>query len=635
MQLPTELFRHILEQLPENEQALGGRLVCKLAAQLLSQAHQRTVQFSLPLPPWFQPCQWAQQWQEGMRLLTLGRKLQLLSTAAASGSEANMEHAWALVQPCLFPELIPHSEVQNGMPGMSYGWGDLGSAAARAGHVHLLPWLLQHGCPLSPSDTLKAAAQHSDLAALQSAWQLLIPRMVEMGAVDHPKPAVVCAACESGRPDAREKVAWLLDQAPGAGFVPASGDERQKLLLEAATGAARAGDVPLLRWLTEVQGLDLPGAPPGEPGHGTARVLCRALCAPDLAAAEWLVGEVGGALPMPAGDLVFVWMVAAIHGDVTKLRWLVERGLPVHSICLLRAAECGHLDEVRYLHEECGQALDEVVVRTAVWSGSIPLVEWLLDSGCITSAQAYDVAAQFGKVEVLWSLEGRGCTCQRDGPGVVLPRPDMAQVRPTHVQAVRRLLECESSSEWRRVLDVVQVQRWALQLGALDLARFVSPMVAQEHGALVAPGALDAAADSGCEAAVDLVLELGGQRALQNEYGRNPYAAAGRHGDLATLRYLRRIGVPWGRSVLREAVDRGAELPVLRWMVEQGAPWDSGAVHKASVRSNRSGMFKESRAWLVARGQEAWHVSAMAAVRAAGGACVELLLWLLSWTGRR
>ncbi len=606
MQLPTELFRRILEQLPENEQALGGRLVCKLAAQLLSQVHHRTVHFCRPRPPWFQPCQWAQQWQEGMRLLTLGRKLRLLSTAAASGSEATMEHAWALVRPCLFPELIPHSEVQNGMP---YGWGDLGSAAASAGHVHLLPWLLQHGCPLSPTYTLKAAAQHCDLAALQSAWQLLIARMVEMGTIScYLKPTVVCAACESGRPDAREKVTWLLDQAPGAGTVPASGDERKKLLLEAATGAARAGDVPLLRWLTEVQGLDLPGAVPGEPGRGPVHMLPWTLCAPDLAAAEWLVGEGGCALPEPDDEvrLNAVWRIAAIHGDVTKLRWLVGRGLPVHPIGLLGAAARGRLEEVRFLHEECGQVLDERVVQQAVWSGSIPLVSWLLDKGF--GAQLYAVAAELGQIEVLWLLQERGCTCQRDGPRVVLPKPDMGLVRPAHVQAVGRLLECESSNEWRRVLGVAQVQRWALQLGALDLARFVSPMVGEEHGVPVAPGALDAAADGGCEAAVDLVLELGGQRVLQNEYGRNPYAAAGRHGDLATLRHLRHIGVPWGRNVLREAVERRAELPVLRWMVEQGAPWDSQAVHHALVCINRAGMFKESRAWLVARGQEAQHV---------------------------
>lgn len=316
------------------------------------------------------------------------------------------------------------------------------------------------------------------------------------------------------------------------------------------------------------------------------------------------------------------------------MRWLVERRVPFHPVGLRHAAGCGHLDQVRFMHEECGQAL-EGVVHMAVWSGSVPLVSWLLDKGFITSAQAYSMAAESGKVEVLWLLEERGCTCQRDGLHVVLPEPNKGKVQPAHVQAVRRLLECESSNEWRRALDVVQVQRWALQLGALDLARFVSPMVEQEHGAPVAAGALDAAADSGCEAAVDLVLELGGRRVLQSEYGRNPYAAVGRHGDLAMLRYLRHIGVPWGRSVLREAGERGAELPVLRWLVEQGAPWDGQAVQQALARSSRRGMFQESRAWLVAaRGRRAWHVSVMAAVWAAGGACVELLRSLL-WSSRR
>lgn len=190
----------------------------------------------------------------------------------------------------------------------------MGSAAARAGHVHLLPWLLQHGNPLDPSETLRAVAQHCDLAALQSAWHLLIPQLGQMAAFYNPRRAVVWAACESGRPDTRAKVAWLLDEAPGAGTVPASGKERERLLLQGAKGAARAGDVPLLRWLTEVQGLDLPAAAPGEPVRGPVQVLCGALCASDLAAAEWLVREGGCALPEPEEDLVVVWMVAAMYG---------------------------------------------------------------------------------------------------------------------------------------------------------------------------------------------------------------------------------------------------------------------------------------------------------------------------------
>ncbi len=57
-----------------------------------------------------------------------------------------------------------------------------------------------------------------------------------------------------------------------------------------------------------------------------------------------------------------------------------------------------------------------------------------------------------------------------------------------------------------------------------------------------------------------------------------PYLRAAKHGDVAMMQCLRRVGCPLPRDggVFREAVEEDCGLEVLQWMVEQGFPvdWD-------------------------------------------------------------
>ncbi len=76
--------------------------------------------------------------------LPFGHKLQLLCTAAASGSDVNLEVALALLQPSIFIELL-HGKLRR-----SSAYSNPGVAAVEAGHPQLLGWLgwgsrLQHG----------------------------------------------------------------------------------------------------------------------------------------------------------------------------------------------------------------------------------------------------------------------------------------------------------------------------------------------------------------------------------------------------------------------------------------------------------------------------------------------------------
>ena len=103
-QLPIALQLHILSLLPPNERALSGRFVCREAWITFSEPQHCTASLSQPLPP--HAVAWAvEAGQQHMRQLPFWHKLQLMCTAAASGSEANLEVALALLQPSIFSEV--------------------------------------------------------------------------------------------------------------------------------------------------------------------------------------------------------------------------------------------------------------------------------------------------------------------------------------------------------------------------------------------------------------------------------------------------------------------------------------------------------------------------------------------------
>ncbi len=160
--LPTPVQLHILSFLPPNDRALSGRLVSPDAAAGLSQDPTCTASLSQPLPPHAVP--WAvEAGQQHVRQLPFRHKLQLLCTAAASGSEVNLEVALALLQPSVFPELLQRWVYCEGP--------DPGVAAVRAGHPQLLGWLLDR-CPglLDLSHALAAAARCLSLQDVQAVW---------------------------------------------------------------------------------------------------------------------------------------------------------------------------------------------------------------------------------------------------------------------------------------------------------------------------------------------------------------------------------------------------------------------------------------------------------------------------------
>ncbi len=287
-------------------------------------------------------------------------------------------------------------------------------------------------------------------------------------------------------------------------------------------------------------------------------------------------------------------------GVELKLRWLQDRGLEVDVGAMEVAAQRGSLEAVQYLHEQCDDwPLRSELVSAAAQAGSIPTAAWLRGAGCPTDTRAYWSAAKHGKYGMIrWLYEEGRCPLWED-PGLVrflvqnwnetaLSEGQATAATwnpfPTHgvgedaelLASVQLLVDAGCSVDFRALC-------MAVDRGNLAVVRLLHDTGECDEGRID----LDRAARPGCEALLDFLMEEGYVVVDPMSTCDAAYAHAARWGDLATLRALRRVGVPWGEGTLMavawgdftmgatarmQMLPYGPALCVLRWMVEQGMP---------------------------------------------------------------
>ncbi len=307
----------------------------------------------------------------------------------------------------------------------------------REGHAHLLPWLLSSGYPVDAEAALLAAAQHCDLAGLQTLWRLLIAHVDPYHDLLHHDALELAAGSPTGSPTSQGAVAkmgWLMQQHGAAGAV-------LHLSPTAAAAAAGTGDLTRLRWMLQ-HGCDFNAY--GNELDDSGRVLPSAMRHAGLEVVEWLVREAGCQLPDPApvpgtaaaaaaaaaaaedegNDKDYRMNLAAAaagSGSVAKLQWLRDRGqllsLPPAAMqeVLSEAAVEGQLDTLRYLHQECGVALSYRVAYAAVRSGDVGTAAWVLQHGgreqFADPGLMWITAVRSGSVHMVRWLIGEGMVC--------------------------------------------------------------------------------------------------------------------------------------------------------------------------------------------------------------------------------
>ncbi len=614
-QLPTALQLHVLSLLPPNERALSGRFVCREAADALSEPQHCTASLSQPLPPHAAP--WAEEaGQQHINQLPFPDKFELLRTAARSGSEVNLEAAWALLQPSIFPELLQSHNIPWRRPPEVE---DPSRVAAKAGQPQLLGWFVRH-CPrlLHPQLFLRDVAEHCSLPVLQATWEEMQALFTATssssssggGPVSDSRPALdlstLCAAAESRSPDAIAKMHWVLE----------AGGEGCRINSSVAMTAVSLGDLDKLRWLRD-QGVKC-----------TQWVLYEALRCADLATVQWLVDEGMCVLPEPGrmasdypdpydephGQTVLGWdaffeAAAGSADGVAKFRWLQERGAPaldgaglalVPDIAL-GAARPGHVEVMSYLLSLIPADVIRIwragnLVHSVLSAGKVPMAECLRQAGiAIPGPDAYISAGRSGSVDLVRWLATDAAVSSAD-----VTLEDLQEVVDqwapdgrTLTEAVRLVLGAGCTA-WSAGLVCSAAGR-----GDRELVHFLLQL-RPEH---VPGGELaEAAARGGCVALMEwLAAEHPGCLTRSALAGKSLYSVAAANGDRGMLEALRRLGVPWGvQDVVVREVKGVCCMPVVRWLVEAGAPVGSKQQLDKAVgkRVQANKLSAEEAAWL-------------------------------------
>ncbi len=630
--LPAAVLSHTFSFLPPNERTLTARFIWRDTAAALSDTEAHTASLSQPLPAHAAP--WAvEAWQQHVRQLPFRDKLQLLSTAAASGSEENLEVALALLQPSIFPEMLGTGHRVWSLTGVLPDPGP-GEAAIEAGHPHLLGWLVRR-CPalVNRKRVLGAAAEHCDLAGLQAVWRVLNgeEQPVDWGGRSRLglDQWTMNAAARSVTPDAVAKMEWVLGAAGHGSW----------LNLGTVQSAVRAGCLGRLRWLQE-QGCTLHG-----PGGW---VLRHALQYADMSVVEWLVDEAGCDLLAPQSLYEEYWdslVAAAAKGPdgLARVLWLQQRGVvlkdgmrTLFKDVRQEEAECtvGQAQTLRYIMQRHSDGLSaEQRVQlgrklrwAAVASGSIPLVEELRQSSIALGCEAYYAAGRTRDAEMARWLATEAKVSTEEVMLTHLVFTTWLYGLPAGSQGLLEVVQLlVGAGAGAQSLDVQEAMRWAATQGNWPLVQFLAQHLEQQLGHMPDwKPVVQGAAERGCEA----LLEWLARKAACLASANVNYLAAARRGDRATLTTLRRLGVPCGvQDTVVRAVGDGCQVPVLRWLAEHGAPVGSKQHMDwaVAVAERKGELGAEAAAWL--RGL------AEAEETAAAAGEVRLLLVCKSWQG--
>ncbi len=278
--------------------------------------------------------------------------------------------------------------------------------------------------------------------------------------------------------------------------------------------------------------------------------------------------------------------------SLAKLRWLREHGLLQTDGALEAAALCGNLDAVRYLHEQCGCRLTAVAFSSSIEADSLPTAAWLLQAGCPLPPSdvrhvedcVYVKAAGRGSLGMVqWLLEQAHSPLVYDA--ALLEQFVAAWASPVHGLGPEGLDgrsvghgAGDGDGSGDKLLSAVQLlMRAGCKVGhgvIVSAARRGDLRLVQAlHATRECPlgvRVLAAAAESGCEALVEWLVGAGCGMLVAHAGDKSPYLAAAEQGDLAMMRALRRLGVPWGRGLLYQAVASGLPYSVLRWLRGQG-----------------------------------------------------------------
>ncbi|KXZ47035.1 hypothetical protein GPECTOR_38g272 [Gonium pectorale] len=536
--LPIEVLECIASYLPPNEAAGSFKFINKAASQLCAPEYA-TIRLSQPVPPHAFAAHWLAP--GATRKLTLKQRRRLVTLTAASG-------------------VLPNLEVAVQAAGCLPTWEVL-KAAAAAGHLRPCQWLWGQGCPTS------GYGESNILAVAAGAGHLHICKWLTMVEPVWSCESIEAAAKAAARGGHLRVADYVLEYFCDESGCPIGKD--QPWLVTAIAGGCSLATVqqfmqPAGRWAGLSKG-DKVRALAAAAGSPT----------PDWAAkVEWL--EARG-----CRRTEHVAAAAARCPDAApRLAWLRDRGYPFRMCAPEAAAEAGNVEALRLLLREVPRLRVEPEMAEELWTDAVGnAVDKAVERGDLETLQALhaaglaidvaiaaDTAVHRGHLHVLaWLVEVLGA-------GAVLLDADRfgIAVQAGNLRALVWLVETLGGAAVELDPHLLVSAAWS---GSVEMMAWLV-----ERGCPWDATAYIGAAQGGCEEALEWLAERG---CPVPEDG-SPYRTAGMNRDLATVRCLRRLDVPWGPdgSVFSSVLQQyRPPVQLLLWLLEAGCPvgdcWDA------------------------------------------------------------
>ncbi|KXZ51848.1 hypothetical protein GPECTOR_11g287 [Gonium pectorale] len=541
------IAERIATHLPHNDVPCGMRLVCKATAALLKGKEHTTVRVWLPTST----DEFARRWGRpgAARGLSERQRNKLVVFTVRTGSLANVKVA---VEACGL--LTPASAWSN---------------AACNGHLHICKWLQDQSVPFDKNrEALSLAARNGHRRVCE--WLLL-----EAG---YPwTPDALNEALKGGRMELAE---WLLEQRPGGpAGTHTNATGRRQVLSGALAGAAYS--LPLVKFqrlyreLTE----SLDAAAAGDSTANTAGTDGGERQQPAASALRALALREGDE---PLSEEQRGSVVAGAASSRTpdwraKVEWLEAEGFPKTPESSVKAAACANaLERLRWLRGR-GYPLGEGAVKEAAENGDMDVLQYLLTEGAPSGAEVVSRAVHKGRLAALQALHAAGKA--KDALAAALNA-----TRRGHMNILLWLVD-ESGLE---VQLSHRLLGRAVQSGNIDMVKWLRQWgCSWEPEDSSRPPLLKLAAHGGHQPTIELMVEQG----CPIPDDGVPFISAATHGDMATLRYLRQLAVPWGATgdTFKRCVEEGVRPEVLRWLVAEGCPVAWPSVLAAARARRRQG----------------------------------------------
>jgi ankyrin repeat protein len=256
--------------------------------------------------------------------------------------------------------------------------------ATKGNNIDIMKYLHENKCPCYP-EIMRQAIKYNDLQCVKYLHETVLIRIND-----------ACVHDDYNECDTSWYHSTTFERFIKNGdiemlkYIHINGAEYEECMLRCIT---RRGQLDMLKYIHEEWGIELP-----------SKLYTIAVENEHFDCFEYLYDH-----GCPYNNYNKIYIVAMPLGDLDFIIHLRHMGFPYKDDDIKYAAQFGHLNIVKYFHEQYDNELTYDVFSAAAESGNMELVEYLHKNNCPWSKKTFDYACMHGHTKIVAYLYDNGC----------------------------------------------------------------------------------------------------------------------------------------------------------------------------------------------------------------------------------